>query len=185
MPMKKKVDVDPKTIDLEEAYCMCAHKLEYSPPDGDGKPLTCKSESFPLIIDFDELDSMEPPPGYTLSKTNRDIEIMISTFAGYCPGAKHYYCDILFHGPYLKQENKTFSRCFDDNVGDLFGLHKIELYRRLTKKDLSDKSIDWDFYDIGYLTHRWNDIDNAIACAKKVISLRFKNYGKVTVTKNI
>ena len=27
--MKEKTDVDPKLIDLKEAYCMCSHAREY------------------------------------------------------------------------------------------------------------------------------------------------------------
>ena len=44
--------------------------------------------------------------------------------------------------------------------------------------------VHWDYYDVGCMTHRWNDAKNAIACAKKVIKLRFKNYGKITVINN-
>ena len=91
--MKEKTDVDPKSIDLKEAYCMCSHAREYFAPENEGKQLTYKSNSFPLVI-------------------------------------------------------------------------------------------DWDYYDVSCMTHRWNDAKNAIACAKKVIKLRFKNYGKITVINN-
>ena len=185
MKMMKKVDIDPKSIDLEEAYCMCSHMREYFPPENEGKQLTYKSSGFLLVIDFDELDKIEPPAGYALNKARRNIEIRISTFAGYCVGAKHYYCDLKFEGPTLKDEKDGFTYSFgkprDIEVGDIFGFHKIELYRRLTENDLADKNIDWDYYDVGCMTHRWNDPKNAIACAKKVIKLRFKNYGKITV----
>jgi len=184
----KQVDIDPKSIDLEEAYCMCSHAREYFAPENEGKQLTYKSDGFPLVIDFDELDRVEPPAGYALNKANRNIDIRISTFSGYCPGAKHYYCDIKFEGPTLKDEKNGFTYSFgkpSEDVGDIFGFHKIELYRRLTKNDLADKNIDWDYYDVGCMTHRWNDAKNAIACAKKVIKLRFKNYGKITVVNEI
>ena len=185
--MKEKTDVDPKSINLKEAYCMCSHAREYFVPKNEGKQLTYKSNSFPLAIDFDELDKIEPPTGYTLNKANRNIEIRISTFAKYCAGAKHYYCDIKFEGPTLKDKKGGFTYSFgkpNKEVGDIFGFHKIELYRRLTENDLADKNIDWDYYDVGCMTHRWNDVKNAIACAKKVIKLRFKNYGKITVIIN-
>lgn len=178
----KQVDLDPKTIDLKEAYCMCSHAREYSAPENEGKQLTCKSDGFPLVINFDELDKIEPPAGYSLNKARRSIEIRISTFAGYCAGAKHYYCDLKFEGPTLRDEKDGFTYSFgkpkDTEVGDIFGFHKIELYRRLTDNDLADKSIDWDFYDVSCMTHRWNDPKNAIACAKKVIKLRFKTMAR-------
>ena len=182
--MRERVDIDPKSIDLEEAYCMCSHARVYFAPENEGKQLTYKSNGFPLVIDFDELDKVEPPAGYALNKANRNIKIVMSTFSGYCAGAKHYYCDIKFEGPTLKDEKDGFTYSVGkprEDVGDIFGFHKIELYRRLTKNDLADKNIDWDYYDVGCMTHRWNDAKNAIACAKKVIALRFKNYGEITV----
>ena len=182
---RQAIDIDSSSIDLEEAYCMCSHAREYfASSENEEKHLTYKSDSFPLVIDFDKLDKIEPPAGYALNKANRNIEIRISTFAGYCVGAKHYYCDIKFEGPTLKDEKDGFTYSFgkpSKDVGDIFGFHKIELYRRLTEKDLSDKNIDWDYYDVGDMTHRWNDAENAIACAKKVIKLRFRNYGSVAV----
>lgn len=185
--MKEKTDVDPKSIDLKEAYCMCEHMRKYRQPENEGKSLTYRSDGFPIVINFDDLDKIEPPAGYALNKANRNIKIWISTFSGYCPGAKHYYCDIKFEGPTLKDEKNGFTYSFgkpSEEVGDIFGFHKIELYRRLTDNDLADKNIDWDYYDVGYMTHRWNDAKNAIAYAKKVIKLRFKNYGKITVINN-
>lgn len=186
--MKEKTDIDSKSIDIKEAYCMCSHIRKYCQPENEGKTLTYRSNDFPIVIDFDELDKIEPPAGYVLNKANRNIEIRISTFNGYCPGAKHYYCDIKFEGPTLKDEKDEFTYSFGEpskEVGDIFGFHKIELYRRLTKDDLVDKSIDWDYYDVGDMTHRWNSIKNAIACAKKVIKLRFKNYGKIEISYDI
>ena len=89
----KQVDIDPKTIDLKEAYCMCSHKIEYTPPEGEGKPLACKTDEFPLVIDFDDFKKIEPPAGFEIVEPKRDIRIRVTTFAGYCIGAKHYYCD--------------------------------------------------------------------------------------------
>lgn len=185
---ERNVDVDPSSIDLEEAYCMCSHRTEYSPPECEGRPLALESDEFPLVIDFDDFGKIEPPEGYEIVKSRRNITIRITTFAGYCADAKHYYCDLKFDGPLLKSKKDGFVYSFgkprkgiDIYVGDIFGFHKIELYRRLTEKDLSDKNIDWDYYDVGDMTHRWNDAENAIACAKKVIKLRFRNYGDVVV----
>ena len=185
--MSCRADIDPKTIDLKEAYCMCSHRREYAPPESEGKPLECKSGSFPLVIDFDDFKKIEPPAGFEITEPKRDITIRVTTFAGYCAGAKHYYCDLKFDRPMLKDKKDGFVYSFgkprgiDVDIGDIFGFHKIELYRRLTEKDLADKNIDWDYYEVGDMTHRWNDVKNAIACAKRVIELRFKNYGKIAV----
>ena len=188
---EQNIDVDPLTIDLKEAYCMCSHRREYETPKSEGKPLTCKTDIFPLVIDFDDFKKIETPEGYEIAEPKRDITIRITTFAGYSIGAKHYYCDLKFDGPLLKDKKDGFVYSFgkprgiDVDVGDIFGCHTIELYRRLTEKDLADKNIDWDFYDVGHMTHRWNNVKNAIACAKKVIALRFKNYDKIIVINNI
>lgn len=184
----QKIDVDPSSIDLKEAYCMCSHRIEYAPPDGEGKPLTYESDEFPLVINFDDFKKIKPPEGYEIVEQSRTIRIKISSFVGYSIGAKHYYCDLKFDGPALKDKKDGFvyscgkpKGYVGSGIGDIFGFHRVELYRRLTENDLSDKNIDWDYYDVGYLTHRWNNVKNAIACAKKVIKLRFRNYGKIIV----
>lgn len=181
------IDIDPSTIDIKEAYCMCSYRSEYRQPEDEGKPLACSSDGFPLVIDFDDFKKIEVPEGYEIVEPKRDITIRITSFAGYSIGAKHYYCDLRFDGPLLKSKKDGFVYSFGKprdckaDIGDIFGCHKIELYRRLTKNDLADKNIDWDYYDVGDMTHRWNNVKNAIACAKKVIALRFKNYNKIIV----
>ena len=183
------LDVDPSTIDLKEAYCMCSHRREYKTPKSEGKPLTCKTDIFPLVIDFDDFKKIEVPEGYEIAEPKRNIIIRITTFAGYAIGAKHYYCDLKFDGPLLKDKKDGFVFSFGKpigvDVGNIFGCHTIELYRRLTEKDLADKSIDWKYYEVGDMTYRWNNVKNAIACAKKVIKLRFRNYGRILVGKGL
>ena len=60
-------------------------------------------------------------------------------------------------------------------------MQSMDVNRPLTEEDLADKSLDWEFYKVGDMTHRWYDIPNAIACARKIIELRFRNYGEIEV----
>ena len=186
---EQNIDVDLLSIDLKEAYCMCSHRPEYWQPENEGKPLTCSSNGFPLVIDFDDFKKIEVPKGYEIIEPKRDITIRITTFAGYSIGAKHYYCDLKFDGPLLKDKKDGFVYSFGKPrgvvVGDIFGRRTRELYRRLTEKDLTDKNIDWDYYVVGEMTHRWNNVKNAIACAKKVIKLRFRNYDSILVSQDL
>ena len=55
----------------------------------------------------------------------------------------------------------------------------MDVNRPVTAEDLADKRVDWVGYDVGDMTHRWYDPQNAVECAKRIIELRFKNYGEV------
>lgn len=169
-------------IDLKEAYCMCTHSAVYEAPIDEA--LTYKSNTLPLIVDFDKFRKIVLPCGYRVGRLHRWIDIVITSFRGMCPGAKHFYCNIEFFGPLIQKGKYQYSGCKEFDVGKIFGYHKIELFRRLTEDDLSDKNIDWDFYNVGDMTYRWNSIENAVESAKRVIRLRFRNYGKINVKIN-
>ena len=136
---KQSIDVNPSSIDLEEAYCMCSHRTEYAPPESEGKLLTYTSDEFPLVIDFDDFKKIKPPAGFEIAEPKRCITIRITTFAGYSIDAKHYYCDLKFDGPMLKNKKDGFVYSFgkprgcETDIGDIFGCQTIELYRRLTE----------------------------------------------------
>ena len=168
------LDLDPSTIDLEMALKMTCGRFE--------EPLTYKSNFLPHIIDFDELEKVKPPKGYTFKLSSRDINIVISSFRGACPGAVHYYCDIKFHCPSLYRGDTTGCGPSWPKIGNIFQWGKtMNVYRPIKEEDLADKYSDWTGYDVGDMTHRWTNVQNAIACAKKVIKLRFRNYGLVEV----
>ena len=170
------LDMDPSTIDLEMACAMTYGRLT--------EPLSYKANRFPQIIDFDELEKIEPPKGYTFKIYSRDLKIDISTFRGMCPGAVHYYCQIEFHSPSLYKGNTTGFGYGWPEVGKICRWQKMDENRPITERDLADKYVDWTGYRVGDMTHRWTNIQNAIKCAKKVIKLRFRNYGKIEVENN-
>ena len=167
--------IDPSTIDLKMALEMTYGRY--------GEPLSLKCDKFPDVIDFDELEKIKPPRGYRIKVYSRDLKIEISSFRGICPGAVHYYCKIRFNGPDLvrKSDNSTGFGAGWPKKGRIFGLQSMDVNRPLMEEDLADKSVDWEFYKVGDMTHRWYDIPNAIACARKIIELRFRNYGEIEV----
>ena len=167
------LDMDPSTIDLEMACAMTHGRLT--------EPLSLTANHFPQIIDFDELEALKAPEGYHVKVFSRDLEIVISTFKGQCPGAVHYYSDIKFHSFSLMQGNSSVCGSNYPKVGRIRGYHNIDVNRPLTERDLEDKHVDWHGYEVGDMTHRWTNIKNAIACTRKVIKLRFRNYGKIKV----
>jgi hypothetical protein len=165
-------------IDLDMA-CRLTRSLGQS--EVDVRRLTYKSDHFHKVIDFDELATIEPPEGYEIT-VDRDITIRINTFRGISPRAVHYYCDILFHGPSLKQGNYYVSGYIKGvDVGRIFRPQTMPVNRFVTEEDLKDNNSDWEGYFVGSLTHRWYSIEEAIERAQEIIKLRFKNYGEVII----
>lgn len=140
------------------------------------------SNFFPKIIDFNELEKIKPPKGYKVEVYSRELVISITSFNGMCPGAVHYYCDIKFSGPNLVRISDGCCGCGPSwpKVGRIFGSRTLNVSRPVTADDLADKHVDWHGYKVGDMTHRWTNVQNAIKCAKKVIKLRFRNYGTAT-----
>lgn len=170
--------IDPQSIDLDMALAMSG---AWDSHFADNKPYTYKSDFFRAIIDFDEFASIKPPKGYGIG-VSRDIKIRTSSFRGLCYGAVHYYCDIDFCGPYLtKNGNGVCGYLGGLKVGRIFTCKTLNVNRPVTKEDFADKYADWDGYDVGDMTHRWYDTKNAIECAKRIVEIRFRNYGELTV----
>ena len=166
--------LDPSTINLEMALRMTCGRFD--------EPLTYKSNFLPQVIDFDELEKVKPPRGYRFKLFTRDLKIVISSFQGICPGASHYYCDIKFYGPSLYKGNTTGRGPGWPKIGNIFQWgNTMNVYRPVTAEDLADKYADWTGYHVGDMTHRWYDTENAVECAKRIIELRFMNYGEIEV----
>lgn len=170
MSMKR---IDPSTIDLKMAIEMTSGEFT--------EPLSYKSNFFPEMIDFDELEKVKPPKGYKFKLFSRDLKIEITSFRGVCPGAVHYYCTIKFFTPLLYKGNVTGGGARWPKIGGIFGLDRMDVHRPVTAEDLADKHVDWTGYYVGDMTHRWYDTQNAIECAKRIIELRFRNHGEVEV----
>lgn len=172
--------LDPSAIDLKMAVDMSGHDLSWI--DGD-KGLSISSNYFPEIIDFDELEKIKPPKGYRVEVYTRRLIVETTSFRGMCPGAVHYYCQIQFHGPRLVRVSDGccgFGPSWP-KTGRIFGHRTLDVNRPVTAEDLADKYVDWTGYKIGDMTNRWYDTKNAIECAKRIIELRFRNYGEVEV----
>jgi len=164
--------VDAASIDLKKALELTHY---YNFDDG----LTYKSDYFPEVIDFDELEKIEPPKGCTIKVSSRIIRLVITSFAGFCVGARHYYCDIKFNGPYIMHGP---SMAFLKDAGRIIGLQSMMLCRPVTEEDLKNGARgSWEGYEVGDMTNRWDDKENLIKVAKAVAKLRFKNYEKIVV----
>ena len=174
------VEIDPSSIDLDKALEMTMwsdHGWDKREP----KRLTYKSNYFPKVIDFEELEKVKPPKGFGIAVLSRDLRIETTSFRGVCPGAVHYYCCIKFDGLSLVQGNSYISGATGVDEGRIFGMRTMDVYRPVTEEDLADKYADWTGCRVGEMTHRWYDTKNAIECAKRIIELRFKNYGNIEV----
>lgn len=165
--------IEPSRIGLHMALEMtCGYFTE---------PLSYKSNLLPHIIDFEELGKIKPPRGYRFDLYSRDVKIEITTFRGMCPGAVHYYCGIKFWGPSLYKGNVTGIGPGWPKIGRIFSHNRIDVNRPVLAEDIAEKHVDWTGYKVGDMTHRWYDTQNAIECARRIIELRFRNYGEVEV----
>ena len=172
--------IDPLSIDMDKALEMTMWS-DWSGRGGEPKRLTYKSNHFPKVIDFSELAKVKPPRGFGIELFSRDITIETSSYRGVCPGAVHYYCNIKFHALSLMKGRRYICGATGAHEGRIFGCQSISVNRPVTAEDFADKYSDWDGYDVGDMTHRWYDTENAIECAKQIVKLRFKNYGEINV----
>lgn len=172
--------IDPSAIDLDMALEMTLwsdHEWVKREP----KRLTYKSNYFPKVIDFEELVRVKPPKGFSVEVFSRDLKIETTSYRGVCPRAIHYYCHIKFYGPSLIRGGCSIAGATGVDEGRIFGMHTMDINRPVTDEDLADKYADWTGYKVGDMTHRWYDTENAIECAKRIVELRFRNYGELTV----
>jgi len=166
--------IDPLTIDLKKALEMTL----WNDYDADRR-LTYKSNHFPKVIDFDDIAKVRPPKGFDVKLFSRDIKIETSSYRGVCPGAVHFYCHIRFDGLSLISGGYSVSGATGAHEGRIFGVQTIDVNRPVTAEDLADKYSDWTGYSVGDMTHRWYNTKNAIECARRIVELRFRNYGNI------
>lgn len=177
----KKTIVNPSEIDLKAAYRMtnCCVTRGDMPTKAS---LSYLSNVLPPIIDLDELTKIPVPDGCKVQIHSKDIRIVVSTFRYCCVGAKHWYCKIIFYPIELTKNGRLVYDGYKGiELGDIFGQQYVHVKRPVTEDDLNDETADWVGFDIGDMTSRWDDPDNAIECAKAIVKLRFKNFGKVIV----
>lgn len=176
--------VDPATIDLDLAYEMTRGWQIDDPPE----TFSFESDALPKIIDFDELRKVRPPRGYKIDDFGgRDIKIVTSCFdRSIVWNSTHIFLDIQFFGVYLTKdgyhvyENPVTKKPWKGQ-SPFNGIVTIKCDRRTTEDDLKYGEGDWTGFDVGDMIHRWSSSANAIECAKRIIELRFKNYGKIEI----
>ena len=61
---------------------------------------------------------------------------------------------------------------------------RVGVDRLVTEDDLKYGEGDWSGFEVGSMVHRWSSSENAIECAKRIIELRFRNYGEIIVDDN-
>ena len=177
--------VDPATIDLELAYEMTRGWHFGDPPE----KFSFESDAFPKVIDFDELRKVKPPKGYKMDFRNgRDIRIVTSCFdRSIVWNSTHIFLDIKFFSCYVMTEDgysvfKNPVTKKEWKSGSPFeGFVTMKCDRRVTEEDLKYGQGDWTGFEVGDMIHRWSSSANAIECAKRIIELRFRNYGKIEI----
>jgi len=180
--------VNPETIDLDLAYRMSkGWTFSFDEPP---EHLTLERDEFPKIIDFDDYAKIKAPKGYrVVVPTCRDIRIETSCFQ-YVIGSTHTFLDISFHGCCIERDDgcMTFSNPVTGKkwrASSPFSYFvRISVDRVVTDDDLKYGEGDWSGFEVGDMIHRWSSSENAIECAKRIIELRFRNYGEIIVDDN-
>lgn len=187
--MTKKEDlvgyVNPASIDLDLAYRMTRGWHFDDPPD----KISFEDDAFPKVIDFDELYAVKPPPGFKIDFVkDRDIRIVTSVFdRSIVWNSTHVFLDIRFHTGWVTTEdghsvykNPVTGKEWSSN-SPFDGFVRMSVDRQVTEEDLKYGEGDWTGFRVGDLVHRWSSSANAIECAKRIIELRFRNYGEIEI----
>ena len=187
--MTKKEDlvgyVDPASIDLDLAYRMTRGWHFDDPPD----KISFEDDAFPKIIDFDELYAVKPPPGLKIDfAEDRDIRIVTSVFdRSIVLNSTHVFLDIRFRTGWVTTEdghsvyeNPVTGKPWSSD-SPFNGFVRMGVDRRVTDEDLKYGEGDWTGFRVGDMVHRWSSSANAIECAKRIIELRFRNYGEIEI----
>lgn len=116
--------------------------------------------------------------------------IEITSFAGICFGAVHYYAKIKADGVHIcrddvdKDGNKTtvyiggyickeFKELPRDKQAEYSSFYDIEITRPVTQDDIDSDKIRWEGYEVGYKTNAFYTKEDAIETAKRVAKARF------------
>ena len=180
--------VNPATIDLDLAYRMSkgwAFSFD-EPPEH----LTLERDEFPKVMDFDDYAKIKAPKGYrVVVPTCRDIRIETSCFS-HVLSSTHTFLDIAFYGCCIEQDNgcMTFSNPVTGKewrASSPFRYFvRVGVDRLVTEDDLKYGEGEWSGFRVDDMIHRWSSSENAIECAKRIIELRFRNYGEIIVDDN-
>lgn len=175
-------------IDLNLAYRMSkgwAFSFDRPP-----EHLTLKRDEFPKIIDFEDYAKIKAPKGFrVVVPICRDIRIETSCFY-YAIGSTHTFLDISFYGCCIERNDgcTTFTNSVTGKqwrASSPFSYFvRISVDRPVTDDDLKYGEGDWSGFEVGDMVHRWSSSENAIECAKRIIELRFRNYGEIIVDDN-
>ena len=178
--------IDPKSIDLDLAFEMTKGWC-FDPPE----KMSLENTDFPKVIDFDEFAEIKAPEGYKIIPP-RDRHITIHTTCfdrALVWNSTHVFCELRFYTAELrwadpKRENYRITEnpaTKRDVGGVISGWYRTDLRRPTLEEDLKYGQGDWSGFEVGDMIHRWSSARNAVDCARRVIELRFRNHGKITV----
>lgn len=116
----------------------------------------------------------------------RIVKICISSYIGYCGGAKHFYASIKANGVHICRKNdeggvvwcggaicKEYKEMPKSQTDVASGLWSIDILREITQEDINNDPIRWEGYNVGDMTNAFNDEATCIEYAKEVVKHRF------------
>lgn len=140
-----------------------------------------KDMGLDLVIS-DRPDLLAKPP------ERFEVELEITSFKGFSPGAVHYYGVLCYVGPtitdgkaiyggYISEVYKAMGR----EVTDLYRTIRIEVTRPVTEEEINNDPDRWEGYCEGYSTSSFNTKSALLAVATNIVKLRFPDF-KMTIS---
>lgn len=177
--------LDPASIDLDLAMRMTqGWSFDEDPPPRPDLRVRC----MPKVVDFDELGEPDGiPEGYhSEPPDDRDVTIHITCFdRSIVWNSTHYFMDIKFYGIRVYKDGSDYDVYMDPlkperQLYPPFGKYcSLTVDRPTTEDDIKYGDGDWTGFHPGDMIHRWTTAQNAFECGKRIIELRFRNYGKI------
>lgn len=121
------------------------------------------------------------------------IVLEITSFMGICAGAMHYYGKIKADGWHFTEGSTGhygyLGKCFNSWPREKQALcsskYNIEIVKPLTEEDIKNNPDRYEGYCPGWPTNAFEDKDEIIKIAKKIVAARFpEGWGKMEIEDN-
>lgn len=120
--------------------------------------------------------------GYTKGK--RDVEFYITSYIGYCGGAKHYYCSISIPVENRNGNTTIGGYCGGIEIPNEYKSFKASIVRPLSKEEASDTE-RWEWYKEGDMVEAFCSLKELNKCIEMIRQIFPEDKWNVVIKRNI
>ncbi len=136
-------------------------------------------EGFSFCLDGEQYTTIGE---YTKGK--RSVEFFITSYAGYCIGAQHYYCSIS-----ISVENRSGNKFVGGYLGGIkvpneYQSFKASIVRPLSKEEVADTE-RWEWYKEGDMVDAFCSLDELNECIETIRQIFPEDKWNVVIKRNI